>query len=80
MITAAQCRMARAALRWDIQELATRASIGRMTVSRFEAEQGTPTRATLRLIRDAFEAAGVVFTDGDEPGVRLRSREPAEAP
>jgi transcriptional regulator with XRE-family HTH domain len=69
MITAAQCRMARGALGWSIQDLAGKANIGRMTVSRFELEQGTPTRATLALIRQTFEQAGVEFIPG---GVRLR--------
>jgi DNA-binding XRE family transcriptional regulator len=74
MMTAAQCRMARAALRWEMQQLADKARISRNTVIRLEGEQGTPIPATLTVIRQAFEAAGVEFIPG---GVRLR--EPAEA-
>ena len=76
MITAAQCRMARAALRWDMQDLAERAGVGLMTVLRFETEQGRPSRATLILLHQAFERAGVEFLP--ESGVRLRVQ-PASA-
>ncbi len=31
-------------------------------------------RSTLSVIRQALEAAGVEFTNGDQPGVRLRKR------
>jgi transcriptional regulator with XRE-family HTH domain len=61
MFTATQCRMARAALRWDILELAAKAGVGRATVSRFEAEQLTPRPATVAVIQRAFEEAGVTF-------------------
>jgi transcriptional regulator with XRE-family HTH domain len=66
--------MARAALRWDIQELARRAGVGRATVSRFEVEQVEPNAATRTVIRQALERAGVEFIPG---GARLR--EPAES-
>jgi hypothetical protein len=36
-----------------------------------EAAISQPRRATLDVIQRAFEAAGVEFTDGDQPGVRL---------
>jgi transcriptional regulator with XRE-family HTH domain len=67
--------MARAALRWDIPELASRANLHRMTISRFELEQSKGTRATKALLRLALEAAGVEFLP--EGGVRLREQ-PAE--
>ena len=76
MLTATQCRMARSALRWTLQELADKAGVSRATLTRFEAEQGTPINATLRAVRQELEAAGVEFLpDG---GVRLREQ-PAEA-
>jgi len=65
--------MARAALRWTLQELADRAGVSRATLTRFESEQGSPIGATLTVVRQALEAAGVEFIDGDAPGVRLRS-------
>ena len=44
------------------------------TVHQFEAGTSEPRRATLQVIRQAFEAAGVEFIDdnGGGPGVRLR--------
>jgi hypothetical protein len=45
-----------------------------LTVRNYEAEKTSPTRATLDVIRRAFEGAGVEFIDGDEPGVKLRGK------
>jgi len=51
-----------------------------------ENEKSTPQRATLDVIQRALEAAGVEFTNGQQPGVRLahaaaaRSAGPASAP
>jgi len=42
-----------------------------VTVRQFEAEKGKPRRATLTVIELALQAAGVEFTNGDRPGVRL---------
>ena len=73
MITPAQCRMGRAALRWSVPTLAAAAQVGASTVTRFETEQTSPTRANLAAIRQALERAGVVFIaeNGGGPGVRL---------
>ena len=43
-------------------------------MARLEMEEGAPRRRTLSAIRAALEAAGVEFTDGNAPGVRLRKR------
>ncbi len=75
-LSAAQCRMARSALRMTAHELATKAGVNRVTVARFELEQASPNPATLKVLRDALEAAGVEFLPGG--GVRLREQ-PAEA-
>jgi transcriptional regulator with XRE-family HTH domain len=77
MITPTQCRMARSALRWTLDELAQRAGISRLTASRVELGQVTPNPATLTVIRQAFEAAGIEFKpDGS---VRLSAGSPAAA-
>ena len=76
ILSAVQCKMARAALGWGVGELAKRAGIGINTVSRFE--NGSEAHSgTQRLVRTAFEAAGIVFIDenGGGPGVRLRERQ-----
>jgi transcriptional regulator with XRE-family HTH domain len=62
MITAIQCRMARAALGWGVRDLAKYAHIGANTVARIES--GKPANhSTFQAIRQAFEAAGVRFTE-----------------
>jgi transcriptional regulator with XRE-family HTH domain len=61
-ITNRQCRMARAALGWSTRELAKHSHVGATTISQFES--GKPANpSTLTLLRQAFEKAGVVFTD-----------------
>ena len=77
MITAAQCRAARGLLQWSQQKLAKEAGIGVVTVIQLENEAGQPRRATMQVMRNAFEAAGVEFIDenGGGPGVRLRAQE-----
>lgn len=59
MISAAQVRMAKAALRWSNTDLANAAGVHKNTVSR--AEAGTATRATMALIQQTFEKAGIQF-------------------
>ena len=74
MITSAQCRAARGLLSWSQQDLADRAGVAIMTIHHFEKEASQPRRATLDVVRRAFEKAGVEFIDenGGGPGVRLR--------
>ena len=79
MITASQCRAARGLLDWTQQELADAARVGVATVRLFEGEETETRQATLVVLRQAFEAAGVEFIDenGGGPGVRLRKRQKA---
>jgi transcriptional regulator with XRE-family HTH domain len=63
MISTTQCRMARAALGWSVKELAERAHISANTVVRFENEKHAANASTLHVLKQAFEAAGVRFTD-----------------
>jgi len=72
-MNAAQSRMARAALKLGIRDVARLAKVAPSTVSRFEAGEQLNAR-TVEAIQRALEAAGVEFTDGDSPGVRLRSK------
>jgi transcriptional regulator with XRE-family HTH domain len=74
MLTPAQCRAARGLLDWTQQELADAARIGVATVRLFEGEAAESRQATLTVVRQAFELAGVEFIDenGGGPGVRLR--------
>jgi predicted transcriptional regulator len=70
-ITATQCRMARAALRIGVLELAAMAKVATGTITRLEAGEELKPR-TLEAIQAAFEKAGVEFTNGDAPGVRIK--------
>jgi hypothetical protein len=55
-------------------DLAKFAGIGVVTVHQFESSASQPRRATVDVVRRAFESAGVEFIDknGGGPGVRLR--------
>ena len=72
-LSGGQIRAARALLRWSVEELARYASLGRNTIKRAEAKDGKTslTAANELAILRACEAAGVEFTNGDQPGVRL---------
>jgi transcriptional regulator with XRE-family HTH domain len=62
--------MARAALGWSTQELAKAADVGVNTVNRFEAGQDARVSSVDKM-RRALELAGVEFTNGNAPGVKL---------
>jgi transcriptional regulator with XRE-family HTH domain len=70
----AQCRAARGLLRWTQPDLAKASGVSDVTVRKFENEQATPQRASLQVMRQAIEAAGVEFIaeNGGGAGVRLR--------
>jgi transcriptional regulator with XRE-family HTH domain len=72
-ILAVQCKMARAALGLGVRELANLAAVSQDTVSRLERGEDLMPR-TLDAIGAALEAAGVEFTNGDEPGVKLGAK------
>ncbi|MEO6382398.1 MAG: helix-turn-helix domain-containing protein [Nitrobacter sp.] len=76
MINSAQCRAGRGLLAWSQQQLADVAGIGVVTVHQLEAGTSEPRRATIEVIKRAFENAGVEFIDenGGGPGVRLRGK------
>jgi transcriptional regulator with XRE-family HTH domain len=77
MVTAAQCRAARGLLDWSQQDLADHAELGIVTVRQIESGLTEPRRATLTVLKQAFERAGVEFIDenGGGRGVRLRKRQ-----
>jgi len=67
---AIQLRMARAAVGWGVRELAKKAGITANTVTRIE-NGADAKQSTIDRLQRALEAAGVEFTNGDQPGVRL---------
>lgn len=75
MLSAEQCRAARALLDWTQEELAERAGVSRSTIRGFETHRHTLHNASDQVIRQALETAGVVFLEAEEgmgAGVRLQ--------
>ena len=81
---AIQLRMARAAIGWGVRELAEKAGVTANTVTRIE-NGADAKQSTIDALQRALEVAGIEFTNGDQPGVRLtraaaaRSAEPGSA-
>ena len=69
-----QCRAARGLLNWSQSNTAGIAKVARATLAEFELGRRTPYDRTLDDIQSALEAAGSEFTNGDQPGVRLRKQ------
>ncbi len=74
ILTAAQCRAARALVGLNQPGLAAAAGLGLSTVVDFERERRVVSPDAAGAIRRALEDAGVIFLaeNGDGPGVRLR--------
>jgi transcriptional regulator with XRE-family HTH domain len=72
-ISAGQLRAARGLLGWSQTDLAEAAKIGRATIADFESGKREPYVRTIDELRAALEAAGVEFTNGNRPGVRMKS-------
>ncbi len=66
--------MARAALNWSLEDLAKAAGVHRNTISNFETGKYAGDPEKLKQVRLALEKAGVEFTNGDAPGVRLKKK------
>lgn len=78
MIEASQIRAGRALVKMSQSALAEAAGISVPTVKRIEAEgPGRSSLDTVTAIKEALEAAGVVFIakNGGGAGVRLKSQE-----
>lgn len=71
-ISPAQCRAARGLIAMDQAVLAEAANVSRNVIIDFEKGRRVPTRNNLAAIQRVLERAGVEFTNGDAPGVRLR--------
>jgi transcriptional regulator with XRE-family HTH domain len=76
VITGAQIRQARKLVGWSVADLGRRAKLAASTVQRAECVDGEPpiTEAHAAAIRYALGRAGVEFTNGDEPGVKLKAK------
>ena len=72
-ISSEQVRAARALIRWEQKDLAAASKISLPAIKKMETIPGrlAAQARTVEAIRSAFEAAGVEFTNGGQPGVRL---------
>jgi len=75
---AIQLRMARAAAGWGVRELAEKAGVTANTVTRIE-NGADAKQSTMERLQRALETAGVEFTNGDQPGVRLTKAAAAQS-
>ncbi len=76
-MTSAQMRAARAMLDWSQIKLAEESGVSVETIKRLERMTGSleATKvATLNALKNALVAGGVEFTNGDEPGVKMRAK------
>jgi transcriptional regulator with XRE-family HTH domain len=71
-MTPAQCRAARALVDITQDRLAELSGVSKRTIAHFEAGQRSPIPANLAALQKALEGTGVEFTNGGEPGVKLR--------
>ena len=71
-LTRAQVIAARKLLGWSRVKLAIESGIGNGTIVTFENGLHVPHAGAITALKRAFEAGGVEFTNGGEPGVRLR--------
>ena len=66
-----QFRAARALLNWTQPDLAKAAGLGLSTVVDYELEKRKVSDEAIAKMRAALEAAGIKFTNGKSPGVKL---------
>ena len=72
-MTPAQCRAARGLIGISQAELARAAAVPATVIADYETRLGfAPEEEHLDAIRETLERAGVEFTDGERPWVRLR--------
>jgi transcriptional regulator with XRE-family HTH domain len=67
-----QWQAARALIGWSQSDLAGKVGVASLTIKRLEGGQVVSDHIRARA-QAALEAAGVEFTNGDQPGVRMRS-------
>jgi len=64
--------MARAALNWTVRDLAEATGLHRNTINNIEVGRYAGDPESLTVIETVLTRAGVEFTNGNRPGVRLR--------
>jgi transcriptional regulator with XRE-family HTH domain len=77
LITPAQIRAARALLGWRQADLAEASGVSAVAIKNIERGEADPKATTLTAIQKAFNKAGVIFLDPNDPrngghGVRFK--------
>jgi len=75
-------KAARSLLAWSQEQLAEASGVSIPTIKRLEAEEGEiggRAETAVKMIA-ALEAAGVAFTNGGEPGVKIKAAGEAKPP
>lgn len=74
-MTSRQCKAARSLLGWNQDDLAGYSCLGTATVRIFESPNNTTTqqKSTMKLLLDAFNKAGILFSEEDGAGVYLQA-------
>jgi transcriptional regulator with XRE-family HTH domain len=67
-----QWRAARALIGWSQSDLAKKTGASVLSIKRMEAGAHNVSDGMRKRAQEALEAAGVEFTNGGEPGVKLR--------
>jgi transcriptional regulator with XRE-family HTH domain len=70
-LTGAQLKAARELLGWPQHRVAAELGVSQSAIARFELGKGRLSALQTSVLKRAFEAAGVEFTNGGEPGVKL---------
>jgi transcriptional regulator with XRE-family HTH domain len=73
-----QCRGARGLLNWTQADLAAASSVSVVTIRNFENGKSAPQSATLRILTQTLEAAGIVFIPQNGGGAGARLRDPSK--
>ena len=75
IITAKQCKAARAFLNWSQQELAENVRVVQKTITDFERNARVPQRRTAEDIKTILEKAGIEFINDDKgQGAKLLNK------
>lgn len=74
ILTAAQCRAARALIEWSAEQLAEVSAVELRTITDFESRFRRPDAEIMRRLRQSMEDGGVQFIaeNGGGAGVRLK--------
>ncbi|KQP52790.1 XRE family transcriptional regulator [Methylobacterium sp. Leaf399] len=70
----AQARAARALLGWSQAEVASKIGFSEETIHDFEAGYGNMPSGQVEALKSALTTAGILFSNGSEPGVSLSRR------